>query len=156
MKSMKLRVVCVGKPGRLLARAIAEYEARAARYFDPRVVEVKAGRGDPDRVREKESEMLLEKVPERCRCYALSREGDRIGTVDLVRELREIAAYGPGTATWLIGGAFGLSDSALETADRRVSLSDLTLPHELARLVLAEQFYRCGTILRGEPYHKGG
>jgi 23S rRNA (pseudouridine1915-N3)-methyltransferase len=156
MKSMKLRVVCVGKPGRLLARAIAEYEARAGRYFDLRIVEVKAGRGAPDRVREAEAGALLARLPDRCRRFALTREGDRLDTRGLVDELREIAAYGPGAAAWLIGGAFGLSASVLATVDRRVSLSDLTLPHELARLVLAEQLYRAGTILRGEPYHKGG
>lgn len=156
MKSLKLRIVCVGKPGRLLSRPIAEYEARAGRYFDLRVFEGKAGRGDADRVRAAEAEFLLAHLPERGRIFALSREGERIATRGLADELSDIAAYGPGTASWLIGGAFGLSASALAAADRRVSLSDLTLPHELARLVLAEQLYRAGTILRGEPYHKGG
>lgn len=156
MRSLKLRVVCVGKPGRLLARAVAEYETRAARYFDLQIVEVKPGRGDPDRVRVQEAESLLAKLPPRSRTFALAREGDRLDTRGLVDELRDIAAYGPGGAAWLIGGAFGLSASALAAADRRISLSDLTLPHELARLVLAEQLYRAGTILRGEPYHKGG
>jgi 23S rRNA (pseudouridine1915-N3)-methyltransferase len=60
----------------------------------------------------------------------------------------------PGVA-FVLGGAFGLSDQVLERAQRRLSLSDLTLPHELARLVLTEQLYRAGTLLRGEPYHKG-
>lgn len=156
MKSLKLRIVCVGKPGRLLSPVIAEYEARAGRYFDLEVREVKAGRGDVERVRGTEAESLLAQLPERSRVFALTREGERIDTRGLADELNDIAAYGPGSASWLIGGAFGLSASALAVADRRVSLSDLTLPHELARLVLAEQLYRAGTILRGEPYHKGG
>jgi len=153
---MKLVVICVGKPGRVLAPVVAEYERRTGRYFDLEVLEVKAGRGDPDRVRRAEEEALLARLPERSRRFALTRGGDRIDTRDLANELRDIATYGPGTAAWLIGGAFGLSDAVLGRADRRVSLSDLTLPHELARLVLAEQLYRVGTILRGEPYHKGG
>lgn len=156
MTSLRLRVVCVGKPGRLLSRAIAEYEARLGRYFDLQVIEVKAGRGNADRVRAGEAEALLARLPERGRSFALTRGGERLDTRGLADELRDIAVYGPGGATWLIGGAYGLSASALEAADRRVSLSDLTLPHELARLVLAEQLYRAGTILRGEPYHKGG
>lgn len=155
MKSLKLRIVCVGKPGRLLSRAIAEYETRAGRYFDLRVLEVKAGRGDADRVRATEAESLLAQLPERGRVFALTREGVRIDSRGLADEMNDIAAYGPGGASWLIGGAFGLSASALAAADRRVSLSDLTLPHELARLVLTEQLYRVGTILRHEPYHKG-
>lgn len=156
MKSLKLRIICVGKPGRVVSPAIAEYEARAARYFDLRVLEVKAGRGDAERVRTTEGESLLAQLSERTRVFALAREGERIDTRGLADELNDIAAYGPGSASWLIGGAFGLSTTALAAADRRVSLSDLTLPHELARLVLAEQLYRAGTILRGEPYHKGG
>lgn len=156
MKSLKLRIVCVGKPGRLLSPAIAEYEARAGRYFDLQVFEVKAGRGDAERVRAAEAESQLAQLPERGRVFALTREGERIDTRGLADELNDIAACGPGCASWLIGGAFGLAASALAAADRRISLSDLTLPHELARLVLAEQLYRVGTILRGEPYHKGG
>jgi 23S rRNA (pseudouridine1915-N3)-methyltransferase len=54
-----------------------------------------------------------------------------------------------------IGGAFGLGGAVLARAQRKLSLSALTLPHEMARLVLAEQLYRAGTIVRGEPYHKG-
>ena len=54
----------------------------------------------------------------------------------------------------LIGGALGLSESTIAHAHRQLSLSDFTLPHELARLMLAEQLYRAGTIARREPYHK--
>jgi len=153
---MKLVVICVGRPGRVLAPAIAEYEKRTGRYFDLEILEVKAGRGDPDRVLRAEGEALIARLPEHSRRFALTRGGDRVDTRDLANELRDIATYGPGTAAWLIGGAFGLSAAVLGRADRRFSLSDLTLPHELARLVLAEQLYRVGTILRGEPYHKGG
>ena len=56
---------------------------------------------------------------------------------------------------FVIGGAFGLGDAVLSRSRRQLSLSAMTLPHEMARLVLAEQLYRAGTILRGEPYHKG-
>jgi 23S rRNA (pseudouridine1915-N3)-methyltransferase len=56
--------------------------------------------------------------------------------------------------SFLIGGAFGLADELRSTADERLAVAPWTLPHDLARLVLAEQLYRAGTILRGEPYHK--
>lgn len=152
---MRMRILCVGRPGRLLARPIAEYEGRAGRYFDLEVVELKAGRGSPDQAREDESGALVARLPERCRSFALTRGGDVLGSRELADELRDVATYGPGSVAWLIGGAFGLSPAALAAVDRRVSLSGFTLPHEFARLVLAEQIYRAGTLLRGEPYHKG-
>ena len=56
---------------------------------------------------------------------------------------------------FVIGGALGLGDELLRRAQRRLALSSMTLPHEMARLMMAEQLYRAGTIARGEPYHKG-
>jgi 23S rRNA pseudoU1915 N3-methylase RlmH len=108
MKALRLRVVCVGKPGRALARPIVEYETRAARHVDLRIIEVKAGRGDPVRVRAAGAAVLLESLPERCRIFFLTREGDRRDTRGLADERRDSAVYGPGGAAWLIGGAFGL------------------------------------------------
>jgi 23S rRNA (pseudouridine1915-N3)-methyltransferase len=74
----------------------------------------------------------------------------------LTRYLEKCALDSVREVAFLIGGAFGLSPDLIAEADRRLSLSGLTLPHEMARLVLAEQLYRAGTISRGEPYHKGG
>lgn len=152
---MKVQVLCVGRPGRVLAGPIAEFEARARRYFDLEVVEVRAGRGTPARVVEAEGAALCARLPARHRCFVLTRTGRRMSSREIADELRDIATYGPSGASWVIGGAYGLSETVLAKADRRVSLSALTLPHELARLVLAEQLYRAGTIQRGEPYHKG-
>lgn len=152
---MRLTILCVGRPGRLLAGPIADYERRVGRYFQVETVEVATGGGGPTRVRSSEGDALLARMPERHRVFALTRDGDPIDSRGLAAELEDIGTYGPGGAAWIIGGAFGLSAAVLDRADRRVSLSALTFPHELARLVLAEQLYRAGTILRGEPYHKG-
>lgn len=153
---MKIHLLCVGRPGRLLAGPIGEYETRIGRYFDLEVVEVRSGKGTREQVVDAEGEALLAKLPSRSRCFALTRTGSAVSSREIADELRDIATYGPGGAAWLIGGAFGLSETVLSRVDRAMSLSALTLPHELARLVLAEQLYRAGTILRGEPYHKGG
>jgi 23S rRNA (pseudouridine1915-N3)-methyltransferase len=152
---MKIHLLCVGRPGRLLAGPIGEYEARIDRYFDLEVVEVRAAKGTPEQVVDAEGDALLAKLPPRSRSFALTRTGSAMSSREIADELQDIATYGPGGAAWLIGGAFGLSRAVLSRVDRAVSLSGLTLPHELARLVLAEQLYRAGTILRGEPYHKG-
>ena len=156
---MRLQITCVGRPGRLLADAIGEYERRAGRYWSLTTVEVraeKAGKGRTDaQVRQAESRRLIERVPEGFEIIALTRAGEAWSSTRLARhlELLTVSAH-PGVA-FLIGGALGIDDEVLARADRRLSLSAFTLPHDLARLVLLEQLYRAGTIVRGEPYHKG-
>lgn len=155
---MKILVLCVGRPTRLLAGAIDEYERRAARYWSLDVLEVREERATGGKtagqVRDAEAERLLQRVPAGVRIVALTRDGAAWPSTRLARHLEEMAVHSlPGVA-FLIGGAYGLGDAALRRADRRLSLSPLTMTHELARLVLAEQLYRAGTIVRGEPYHK--
>lgn len=155
---MKLSIVCIGRPGRLTADAIAEYERRARRYWTLDVAEVKeerAVKGKTDaQIRAAESERLLERVPEGASVIALTRYGEGWSSDRLAKYLESLMLEARPGAAFLIGGALGVSDDALRHADRRLSLSPLTLPHELARLILTEQLYRAGTILRGEPYHK--
>jgi 23S rRNA (pseudouridine1915-N3)-methyltransferase len=154
---LRVLVLAVGKPGAVLREAIQHYEQRAARYWPLETVEVREEKATPnssaERVRALEGERLLERVPSGSDLSALSRKGTSWGSDQLARHLQRCALSAQ-PAVFLIGGAFGLSDDALERATRQISLSSFTLPHELARLVLAEQLYRAGTIARGEPYHK--
>ncbi len=152
---MNLTLVCVGRPRGVLADAISHYERRLAQYFRFHTIEVAAGRGTPAGVRKSEAERLVARLPAERRLYALTREGRRSTSRDLADQLEQIANYGPAEAVFVIGGAFGLGEHVLRTADRTLSLSDMTLPHEMARLLLVEQLYRAGTILQGQPYHKG-
>jgi 23S rRNA (pseudouridine1915-N3)-methyltransferase len=154
---MRLVVAVVGKPrDRHLAAAISEYETRAARYWPLEVVEVReaSGRGvNAADVRAREGERLLERVPATARVVACDERGDRLTSAQfatLVGEARDRAQ----DLAFTIGGAYGLPDAVRERADRTLQLAPWTLPHELARLVLAEQIYRAGTLVRGEPYHK--
>lgn len=151
-------MLVVGKAAPVLAGAIAEYETRAGRYWTLDVVEVreeKAHKGlAPERVRAAESARLLERVPPGAEQVALTRAGEAWSSKALAQYLETLALHGRPGAAFLIGGAYGLSDELLRQARHRLALSSFTLPHELARLFLAEQLYRAGTILRGEPYHK--
>jgi len=156
---VKILVVPVGDVRGQLEAPVADYESRAARYWRLEVTPVHGGaRGraaDADHVRDAEADRILARIPEGFTLVALTRAGKSMVSRQLAMLLEsEAVRSSPGVA-FVLGGAFGLSRQVLERARHRWSLSDLTLPHEMARLVLAEQLYRAGTILRGEPYHKG-
>ncbi len=154
---MRIMVAVVGKPrDRHLAAAIDDYETRAARYWPLDVVEVReaSGRGVPaEQARLREGERMIERVPDAASVMVCDELGDRLTSAQfstLLTSARDSAR----DIAFVIGGAFGLSDALRMRATRAIQLAPWTLPHELARLVLAEQLYRAGTIARGEPYHK--
>jgi 23S rRNA (pseudouridine1915-N3)-methyltransferase len=153
---VRLIVAVVGKPrDRRLAAVIDDYETRAARYWPLEVVEVReaGGRGvAPADVRTRESRRLLDRLAD-ATLLACDERGDRLTSQEFSRAISSARERAKDLA-FVIGGAFGLSDELRARAARTVQLAPWTLPHELARLVLAEQLYRAGTIVRGEPYHK--
>lgn len=154
---MRVTVVAVGAPeGTGVAEVIRTYEERAGRYFSLEVVELPAAPGDlpADDALRREGEAVLERLPDDAETFALTRRGKGISSRGLASYLERLGTYGRAGAAFVVGGARGLSPRVLEAADRRLSLSPMTLPHGLARLMLVEQIYRAGTILRGEPYHR--
>lgn len=156
---MKILLIAVGRSRGALTEATADYEERAARYWKLEVAEVaegvKGGQPDPDRVKDAEGERILARVPDGLDLVALTREGKGMRSATLSRYLQQRAVRAHPGVVFVIGGAFGLAPAVLERADRHLSLSPMTFPHDMARLLLAEQLYRAGTIVRGEPYHKG-
>jgi len=155
---MTLHVVAVGRVRDAALRAACnEYLVRLRRQGGVTVHEVAdAGRAGatPAVARRIEAERVRAACPPRAYLVALTRAG-RDRTSEQLAEQVGRWRGSPRDVAVLIGGAWGLADSLLAEADATLSLSALTLPHELARLVLLEQLYRAGTILRGEPYHKG-
>ena len=153
---MRLTVAVVGKPrNAALAAAIHEYETRAARYWPLDVHEVREERGfslAPRVVRQREGERLSERAgtSQLVACDPSGKSFTSERFADWLRTERDRDR----DLAFVIGGAFGLSEDLLERSSTRLSLAPWTLAHELARLVLAEQLYRAGTIVRGEPYHK--
>jgi 23S rRNA (pseudouridine1915-N3)-methyltransferase len=154
---VKVSLLVIGRPRHAgLADAIQDYETRAARYWPLDVIEVKEehGRGlSGDLVREREGARLAERVPGDALVVACDPGGQVMESEPFARWLQQQRDEARSVA-FVIGGAHGLGPAVRQRATRRLSLAPWTLPHELARLVLAEQLYRAGTILRGEPYHK--
>jgi 23S rRNA (pseudouridine1915-N3)-methyltransferase len=154
---MRLVVAVVGKARNpALGEAIRDYETRAARYWPLDVQEVREERatGIPlDRVKEREGVRLSEKIPASARTVACESGGKSLSSEQFAEFLRR-ARDDDRDLAFLIGGAFGLASEVTAGSSIKLSLAPWTLPHEIARLVLVEQIYRAGTIVRGEPYHK--
>ena len=126
------------------------------RYWPLEVREVReepSRSASPAHVREREGERLMDVVPERAHLVACDPGGIEMTSEGFSAWLQRERERGVDVC-FLIGGARGLSESVRKAARTRLALAPWTLPHEMARLVLAEQLYRAGTIVRREPYHK--
>ncbi len=154
---MKVLIAAVGKPRNpALAAAIEEYERRAGHYWPLEVHEVReepAKSLSADLVREREGERLSEVVPASAHLVACDPGGVSKTSEEFSAWLQGEREKGHDVA-FVIGGAYGLSPAVRKRARTKLSLAPWTLPHELARLVLAEQLYRAGSIVKREPYHK--
>jgi len=154
---MRLVVAVVGKArNAALGEAIREYETRAARYWPLDVHEVREERATGvsiEKVKEKEGARLSERVPQRAQTVACEIDGRKLDSAQFAAFLQSAREQDRDLA-FLIGGAFGLPTELAARSSVKLSLAPWTLPHEIARLVLVEQIYRAGTIVRGEPYHK--
>lgn len=151
---MRWRLVAVGAPGRgFYERGVAHYQGRLARLAPIEVQEVKEGRGDPDAVRAAEAAALRARADGRT--VALDERGRAWTTRALADHVTDLEVRGTSRLTLWIGGAEGLDPALRAGADEVWRLSDLTLAHDLARLVLLEQLYRVEALRAGHPYHRG-
>ncbi len=159
---MTIRILCVGKlKERYFLEAEAEFLKRLKRFGTAEVVEV-ADEKAPEtlspmeqaKVKDREGERLLARVAEGDRVIALVIGGRRYTSEKFAERLQALRDAGTRSIAFVIGGSLGLSDAVLKRASETLSLSDMTLPHRIARLVLLEQVYRAHKISAGEPYHK--
>lgn len=150
-------MLSVGRPDRIrFGPLFDEYAERIRKFgvgFEARwVPEVRiAGRYTDEHVREREAEALREALPDRSHVVALAPDGEALSTEAFASRLER---WSHPQAAFVVGGPLGLDRSFTNGAGRALSLSVMTLPHELARVVLAEQVFRALTILRRVPYHK--
>jgi 23S rRNA (pseudouridine1915-N3)-methyltransferase len=151
---VKLVLAAVGKlRSRELGAAAAEYLKRLRRYTSLEIVEFSEERGEAGGARAKEAERALSFLRREDYLVLCDERGKQLSSREMASFLEERERSGRGRTVFLVGGPFGVDDSLRARADRVLSLSRLTLPHELARLVLTEAVYRAFTITRGESYH---
>ena len=155
---MKIQLWSIGKEHEpYIKPGVDDFTRRIARYYP---VEWKliapprhaATLSAPD-LKKKEGEIILGALTKDDWLVALDGRGKQMTSEGLAQLLQTRANESVRQLVFLIGGIYGLDESVLKRADHRWSLSQLTFPHQLVRLILAEQIYRAGTILRNERYH---
>ena len=158
----KVTVLCVGKlKEKFYLEAAAEYAKRLQRHCRLEILELPEQRlpEDPspaeiDAALEKEAAAVREKLPKGCALTATCIEGQLLSSEALSRRLMDFSLAGKSHLVFLIGGSFGLHPSLKAQADLRLSMSPMTFPHHLARVMLLEQLYRAFQIQEGTRYHK--
>ena len=159
---MNIKIIAVGMlKEKYLKQGIAEYAKRLGKFCKFEVVEVadekapeKLSEAQMQAVKQKEGERILAKIKDKEYVYALAIEGKQRSSEEFARELNQLATYGKSDLTFVIGGSLGLSMEVMNRSDAQISFGKLTLPHQLMRLVLSEQIYRCYMINNNTPYHK--
>lgn len=155
-------VLCVGKlKEKYWREAAAEYQKRLAAFCRLSIVEVEEERlpdapsaAQIEAALAAEGRRLLAHLPQRAAVFALCIEGQEMSSVQLARTWERLAVEGRGHTVFIIGGSWGLSPQVKAAADYRLSMSPMTFPHQLARVMLLEQLYRAGQIAAGGKYHK--
>ncbi len=160
---LSVKFICMGKlRDSNLQGAVEEYMKRLSAYCKAEIVELaearfssdNAPRAEIENALKKEGEQILSKIPERARVIALCVEGKEMPTEKFAKYISEAMTAGVSTICFVIGSSYGLCDKVKQRADLRLSFSQMTFPHPLMRLILAEQVYRAFKINNNETYHK--
>lgn len=158
----RVTVLCVGKlKEKFYLEAAAEYVKRLQRFCKLELVELPESRlsespspAEVQRALAAEAVAIRERLPKGGAVIALCIEGKPCSSVELSRRMEELAVAGKTQLTFLIGGSVGLDEGLKRQADWRLSMSPMTFPHHLARIMLLEQIYRAYQISAGTKYHK--
>jgi len=154
---LKIKIICLGRLKESYWReAEDEYLKRLHPFAKLEIIEIPEvsfqPKDDPEKIKTTEGESILKQIKDGEFVIALDERGGQKGSEELAHYLEEQSQQGQ-TITFVIGGPLGLSGEILGRANLRLSLSKLTFTHQMVRVILLEQIYRCGNILMGKVYH---
>ena len=158
---IKVTLIALGKlKEKYLRDAVEEYEKRLSRYCNLQVVEIepvklpeKPSQNEISNALEREAEEILKRTPSNSEVYALCIEGKEISSEDFAKKIKNCANMGK-SLVFIIGSSYGLSEKIKSMANVKLSVSLMTFPHQLFRVMLLEQIYRAFKINEGSAYHK--
>ncbi len=159
---MNITVIAVGKiKEKYLKLAIDEYSKRLSKYCKLNIIQLpdektpdKSSLKDELIIKEKEGNLILKHIKDNQFVIASDLKGKSITSEEFSKVIENCAISGNSNIVFVIGGSLGLSNSVLSRSNYKLSFSKLTFPHQLFRVMLLEQIYRCFRIINGEPYHK--
>jgi 23S rRNA (pseudouridine1915-N3)-methyltransferase len=156
---MKFRLIWLGSNSDVeFADAIDRYFNRIKHFFPIEVKEIRSPRGGQSgsdvAIMRAQSARLLAAIPERGYTVVLDERGEMLDSLKFAKWLERMTGTQPHGINFVMGGDAGLDESIRKRADKVLSLSPMTLPHQLARVVLLEQIYRACTLMRNIQYHK--
>jgi 23S rRNA (pseudouridine1915-N3)-methyltransferase len=152
---VRLVLICVGKVRPPFTDDVAHYVRLLGRQARLEVVELAEAGADPARSQEalgREADAIAKRIPKGAYVCVLDREGEQLTSADLAAFIGERRMAGVDLC-FVVGGPLGLDPAVVERSRRRFAFGRITLPHQLARVVLLEQLFRAHKILAGEPYH---
>ena len=150
-----IKIICVGKiKEEYFRNAIKEYEKRLSKYTKLEIIECSDyGTLDVSTILEKEKDEILKYISDRDYLITLEIEGKEMDSVSFSKKLEQTFLTNS-TITFIIGGSYGIHEDIKGRADFHLSISQMTLPHQLFRVILLEQIYRSFKIMNNESYHK--
>ena len=150
-----INIVAVGKiKEKALTSLIEEYVKRISGYSKISITEVADEANDRSDVKEIEGQRILKQIKDDAYVILLDLQGKEIDSVQFSKLIQDINTYHASNITFVIGGSLGVSEQVRQRADYRLKISEMTFPHNLARLIILEQIYRAYKIANNETYHK--
>lgn len=157
---MNINIICVGKlKEKYWVMAENEYSKRLSRFVKLNLIQLPdeklTGNDSLDNIaKEKEGEKIISKIPKNSFVIAMDIKGKQLSSEEFSKQIENLSITGKSNITFIIGGSLGISDSVLKKADKKISFSKMTFPHQLFRIMLLEQIYRSFKIINNGTYHK--
>lgn len=158
---MNITLICVGKLSeKYLKDGVEEYKKRLSKFTKLEIIELEDLSGasvsqkEEENLKEKEAQKMLQYIKPTSFLICLDIIGKQYDSIALASKIQDYMNQGNSHFTFIIGGSCGISKQLLDMANLRLSLSKMTFTHQMTRLVLLEQIYRCFKILNNETYHK--
>lgn len=159
---LNISLICIGNlKEKYWAQGVEEYSKRLSAFCRFSVIQLNEERisnnpspGEIDRILNAEGKRILEKIPKNSYVISMCIEGKQISSNELSQKIDDISLSGKSSLCFIIGGSRGLSQQVKQRSDFKLSMSKMTFPHQMARVILCEQIYRAFEISSNGKYHK--